>query len=93
MIFNLLFEAVIYVISVFLMILTITVYRHTLKLHSIGKEKISLLEATFNKEKSKGHVINEHVSLANSLEQTLFYGFFNISKELIELQKSLLNSV
>lgn len=64
---------------------------HTIRLNFIGKEKQAILAASFNKEKMKGQIINEHVLLANSLEQTLFYRFFHISKELIGLQKLLLN--
>lgn len=82
----------IYIIIIFFVIFVIKVYMHTIRLNIIGKEKQAKLEASFNKEKIKGQIINEHVTLANNLEQTLFYRFFEISKELIGLQKLLLNS-
>lgn len=63
-----------------------------MRLNVIAKEKYAKLETSFSKEKMKGQIIHEHVSLANSLEQTLYHRFFEISKELIGLQKLLLNS-
>ncbi|WP_232731994.1 hypothetical protein [Confluentibacter lentus] len=65
---------------------------HTIRLNLIGKEKQVVLEASFNKEKIKSQIINEHVLLANNLEQSIFNRLFEISKELIGLQKLLLNS-
>ncbi|MGE5942965.1 MAG: hypothetical protein ACM31G_01375 [Flavobacteriales bacterium] len=92
MTFNLFFNAVIYMIITLLMIFIIKVYRHNIRLNRIGREKQAILEVNFIKEKSKGQIINERISLVNSLEQTLFYRLLEITKELIALQKLLLNS-
>ncbi len=92
MVFNLLFNTAIYIIIIFLVIFIIKVYMHTIRLNLIGKEKQVVLEASFNKEKIKSQIINEHVLLANNLEQSIFNRLFEISKELIGLQKLLLNS-
>jgi hypothetical protein len=92
MTFNLLFNTVIYLIIVFLIIFIIKVNTNTISLNKRSKEKHKVLEESVNKEKIKGQIINQHMSLANNLEQTLFYRFFEISKELIALQKLLLNS-
>jgi len=65
---------------------------HTIRLNLMGKEKQATLEEKFIKEKNKGQIINGHMSLANNLEKSIFNRFFEISKELIGLQKLLLNS-
>ncbi|WP_157805287.1 hypothetical protein [Confluentibacter citreus] len=58
----------------------------------MGKEKYTTLEKNLKKEMTKGKIINGHMSLATNLELNLFNRFFEISKELIEVQRLLLNS-
>ena len=65
---------------------------HTIRLSARGKEKQAVLETNFKEEINKGKIINEHLSLVNNFEQSIFVRLFEISKELIGLQKLLLSS-
>ncbi|APY10242.1 hypothetical protein BWZ22_02875 [Seonamhaeicola sp. S2-3] len=88
--FNLVFEIVIYLSILGLLIYIVITYRNTLiaenKAYLINKElKIKLKLA-----KNKSELLNQKNILVEEINETVFLNFFEIIKQLLLLQKTIL---
>lgn len=92
MTFNLLFTTLIYSVLIFVAVCAIKVYTTTIKCRHMAKNTYGLIETLYNEAKTNGIKMKEQASFANNFEKLLFYRFFEITKQLIDLQKFLINS-
>jgi|SRR5690606_21406288 hypothetical protein len=92
MTFNVFFNIIIYSTILLVSIWTIRVYVHTIKSRLKAANKYKAVETNIKEVKNKGQIVEQHISLANNFEKILFYRFFEINKQLIEIQKLLLKS-
>lgn len=92
MTFNVFFNIVIYSTILFVSIWAIWVYVRTIKSRRNAVNMYKVMEINIKEVKNKGQIVKQHISLANNFEKILFYRFFEINKQLIEIQKLLLNS-
>lgn len=92
MTFNVFFNIFIYSTILFVSIWALRVYVHTINSRLKAANKYKAVETNFREVKNKGQIVEQHISLANNFEKILFYRFFEINKQLIEIQKLLLKS-
>lgn len=92
MTFNVFFNIIIYSTIFFVSIWAIWVYVRTIKSCRNAVNMYKMMETNIKEVKNKGQIVKQHISLANNFEKILFYRFFEINKQLIEIQKLLLNS-